>query len=478
MQIETLAPAHDRQGLRPRILHIGFGAFARAHQLVYLDQVLADGGDWGVIACRLNSGVEDLDALDAADGVYHVLEADDQGIVARPIGAVVGSVHPVRDGIAAVTGRIADPALAIISLTITEKGYALKGEGLDADHAGIKADLANPDAPRTAIGVIVAGLRARRDAGQGGLTVMSCDNLPHNGRLARAAVLDYARLLDADLAAWIEGDVRFPATMVDRIVPALNDKALALIEQATGRADANSILTEPFRQWVIEDDFAAGRPAFEDAGAQMVQDVAPFEEMKLRMLNGSHTFLACLGQLAGCETVSDCMDDPVLRDAARRLMLTEQAPTLRPLPGVDIADYADQLIARFGNSTLQHRTAQIATDTSAKLPQRLVAPAAAHLAADRGWPLTALAIAGWMRLVRQTVDGGGKPTDPMADRLAQVVADTQDGGDYVTAMLALTQVFPVELASDPRFAAPIASAYLNIVRTGARTAIANAMGAA
>ena len=452
--------------LQPRILHLGFGAFARAHMMVYLQDLRDAGGDWGVIACRLNSGVEGLDALEAAGLQYDVLTTDDTGTQTRRITTLAGTLHPARDGMDAVLARIADPQLAIISLTITEKGYALREGKLDPDHRAIRADLDDPDHPRSAIGVIVAGLAARRAAGHDGLSVLSCDNLPHNGALARRAVLDFAEMRDADLAAWIDANVSFPATMVDRIVPALDDAALDLIAATTGRADRESIVSEPFRQWVIQDDFAAGRPDWAQAGAQLVPDVAPYEEMKLRMLNGAHSFLACIGQLSGYRTVADCMDDAVLRQAALRLMLDEQAKTLKPLDGIDLDDYARRLIERFSNSQLHHRTAQIATDTSAKLPQRVVASAADHVGAKRPWPVTALAIAGWMRLVRHTLSQGHDLSDPMRDVLADVVAGTQDGTQFTDAMMALGQVFPADLASDPRFAAPIRDAYQVLLESG------------
>lgn len=459
--------------LQPRILHIGFGAFARAHLMVYLQDLRDAGGDWGVIACRLNSGIEGLDALQAAGLEYDVLSTDDQGVTPRHITTLAGTLHPARDGIETLLARIADPALAVVSLTITEKGYALREGRLDRDHPAIRADLAEPARPRSAVGVIVAGLAARRAAGLNGLSVLSCDNLPHNGALARRAVLDFAEMRDADLAAWIDTNVSFPATMVDRIVPALDDAALALIKATIGRADLESIVTEPFRQWVIQDDFAAGRPDWAQAGVQLVSDVGPYEEMKLRMLNGAHTFLACVGQLSGYRTVADCMDDAVLRQAALRLMLDEQAKTLKPLDGIDLNDYAMRLIDRFSNSQLHHRTAQIATDSSAKLPQRLVAPAADHVAKGRPWPVTALAIAGWMRLVRHTLSQGNDLTDPMHDVLADVVAATQDGPEFTAAMLDLGQIFPACLAADPRFAAPIRDAYQMLLQDGPAHTLSN-----
>ncbi|SLN23035.1 Polyol:NADP oxidoreductase [Aquimixticola soesokkakensis] len=473
MKVTKITPAYDRSALKPRILHIGFGAFARAHQMVYLDELLSqEGGDWGVMAVRLNSGAQALSALDAANGLYTVIEADDDTLTAREIGVIAGTCHPERDGRDRLLDAFGAPDLAIVSLTITEKGYCLSGHTLDLDHKGIKADLDTPTAPKTAIGVIVEGLARRRAAGQGGLTVMSCDNLPENGALAKAAVLAFAQARDAALARWIENTCRFPATMVDRIVPALDADSAALIEEVTGHEDANGILCEPFCQWVIEDNFAGPRPAWEKVGVQIVPDVRPFEDMKLRMLNGAHTFIANLGAVTGHATVASSVADPVFRAAARQLMGAEQAATLAPLSGVDLDAYADALIARFGNARLQHRTTQIATDTSAKLPQRLLAPAKAHLADGSAWPLTALGIAGWMLYLRGKDEAGNDLPlcDPLADALRDIVA-AQDGAEYVSALLSLRAVFDADLAHNAEFAAAIQKAYAELTTKGVRAAI-------
>ena len=392
--------SYDRAGLRPRILHLGFGAFARAHPMVYLHHGLtAKGGDWGVVAARLNSGVEALNALDQAGGLYHVAEADGEATTLREIGVLTGSCHPARDGAMALPAVIASPEMALILLTITEKGYCTRDGALDTEHSGIRADLAGC-APSTAIGVIVAGLAQRRQAGHGGLTILSCDNQPDNGALTRTAVLGFARAQDPQLAEWIAAHVRFPSSMVDRIVPAMTDESRSVVRDTLGAEDPNAILCEPFRQWVIEDNFAADVPPFAAGGALLVPDVQPFEDMKLRLLNGAHTTLAWVGQLGGHETVADCMQDADLRAVLRRLMLAEQAPTLS-LPGeIDIETYADDLLARFANTRLRHRLAQIATDSSQKMPQRLLAPIAQNISAGRDWSVSALALAAWVKGLR------------------------------------------------------------------------------
>lgn len=470
MNITQLPSTLDHAALKPRILHIGFGAFARAHQFVYLQEVLAtQGGDWGVVAVRLNSGAEAFSELDAANHRFTVIEADDSQMTAREIGVICGTCHPLRDGRDALLDLFTGAQMSIVALTITEKGYCLSGGALDRAHPGIQADLGTPDAPKTAIGIIVEGLARRQAAGLGGLSVLSCDNLPENGALARAAVLEFARLRDAALADWIAANVTFPATMVDRIVPALDSTGASLLAEVTGHDDPNGIICEPFRQWVIEDNFAAGRPAWDSVGAQLVSDVRPFEEMKLRMLNGAHTFLATLGSLAGHRTVADCMNDPLFVQATRALMMNEQAVTLAPLEGVDLAAYAEALLARFANSRLHHKTAQIATDTSAKLPQRILAPMAANIDAGRACPLQALAVAGWMAHVKATVDAGDALADPMAATLTDIAQTA--GAAYVDDLLSLREIFPQELVAKPGFAEAIHAAYQSVTTRGARDAI-------
>ncbi|ADZ71625.1 mannitol dehydrogenase family protein [Polymorphum gilvum] len=472
--LTTTTPGYDRSALQPRVLHIGFGAFARAFLAAYLDETLdAAGGDWGMVAVRLQSGADDLDALDAAGRVYTVAAADDEGIEARMIQALVGTRHPARDGIDALLGHFEHPALAIVSLTVTEKGYCSRAGRLDAEHAGIRQDLATPEVPATTIGVLVEGLRRRRAAGLGGVTVLSCDNLPDNGTVCRAVVTDYARRRDPALAEWIDAHVTFPCTMVDRIVPALDADAQALL-RAIGADDATGIVCEPFRQWVIEDHFVAGRPDFALAGAEFVADVRPFEDMKLRMLNGSHSFLAYLGALAGVETIADCVADPAFRAAARGLMLKEQAPTLSMPDGIDLEAYAAALLKRFANSRLKHRTRQIATDGSQKLPQRMLASVRHHLRQGTPWPRLALGIAAWMAYCRGHDETGAELplSDPLAEPIRAIAATTADGSAHVAAMLKLDSVFAPDIAGDAAFRSPVEAAYLSLRRDGVRASLA------
>lgn len=472
-------PRYDRRLLKSRIVHLGFGAFHRAHQALLTDRVLnQSGGDWGYCEVNLFGGEALITQLREQDHLYTVLEKGAQANQAIVIGSVHESLHPTFDGINAVLEKMAEPQVAIVSLTITEKGYCIEpGSGkLDLNNPAVQADLAQPHAPQTAAGVIVEALRLRRERGLPPFTVLSCDNIPENGHVVKNAVLGLAETRDPQLAAWIAQHVTFPSTMVDRIVPAATDETLNEVAQAVGVADPCGIACEPFIQWVVEDNFVAGRPQWEVAGAELVKDVLPYEEMKLRMLNGSHSFLAYLGYLAGYQHINDCMEDPAYRAAAHRLMLNEQAPTLR-VTGVNLKQYADRLIERYSNPSLKHRTWQIAMDGTQKLPQRMLDSIRWHLAHGNDFPCLALGVAGWMRYVGG-IDDRQQPIDirdPMLDTLKQTVAASEDGIPRVKALLSLRTVFGDELPQQETFVHAVCDAYLTLQRHGAAQACAMLM---
>jgi fructuronate reductase len=341
---------------------------------------------------------------------------------------------------------------------------------LDLDHPEIRHDLRHPDAPRSAIGLLVAALRARRLAGQRPFVVLSCDNLPRNGHLLAGLIQDFAAAGDGALAKWIEAEVACPATMVDRIVPAMTEADPRDAEAATGLVDAAPVSHEPFRQWVIEDRFNGNdRPAWELAGAQIVPNVAPFEHMKLRLLNGAHSAMAYLGYLSGCETIYDTISDPVLHRYTQRLW-DEIIPVVPPPPGVDLRDYTVSLADRFGNPTVRHRTWQIAMDGSQKLPQRLLGTIQERLRGGLPIPALALAVAAWIRYVGG-VDESGAAID-VRDPLATELRSRATGDDAVVNILAMRQVFPPELAANPAFLAPVAEAFQRLRTLGARRAAA------
>ncbi|MBJ9646618.1 mannitol dehydrogenase family protein [Citrobacter koseri] len=476
LHAKATVPNWDRNALVPRIVHLGFGAFHRAHQAVYADILAAEhGSDWGYTEVNLIGGEQQIADLKNQDRLYTVAEMSADAWTARVVGVVKNALHAQVDGLETVLAAMCEPQVAIVSLTITEKGYChspATGQ-LMLDHPAIVADLQNPQQPKSAPGVIVAALARRRAAGLPAFTVMSCDNMPENGHVMRNVICAYAQAVDAGLAAWIAQNVTFPSTMVDRIVPAMTAETLDKIEQLTGVRDPAGVACEPFRQWVIEDNFVAGRPEWEKAGAELVADVLPFEEMKLRMLNGSHSFLAYLGYLSGYQHINECMEDEHFRRAARALMLEEQAPTLN-VTGVDPTRYADMLIARYSNTGLRHRTWQIAMDGSQKLPQRMLDSVRWHLVHHHRFDLLALGVAGWMRYVGGVDEQGNRidVSDPLLPVLQNAVMQSAEGEARVKALLGVEAIFGNELPHEPLFVAQVTQAYLSLLENGAKATVA------
>ncbi|MGG5819795.1 mannitol dehydrogenase family protein [Falsiroseomonas sp. HW251] len=467
-------PRYDRAAVTPGILHLGLGAFHRAHQAVMTEAVLNDGArDWGIVAASLRSP-DTRDALAPQDGLYAVAarESDDESL--RVIGALRG-LHVAPEDPAALLDAMADPRIRVASLTVTEKGYCHDPATgtLDETHPDIRHDLATPAAPRSAPGFLVEALARRRAAGLAPFTVLCCDNLPHNGATVRGVVTGMAALRDRGLSDWIANEVAFPCTMVDRIVPATTEEDRARIAAALGMDDAWPVVGERFSQWVIEDRFPSGRPDWALGGATFASDVAPFELMKLRMLNGAHSALAYLGYLAGHETVAEASNDPVLA-AYLRGFWAEVAPTVPAPPGVDLRDYAAGLLARFRNRALQHRTWQIAMDGSQKVPQRLLGPVRDRLGQGAAIPHLALAVAAWVRYVGGVDEAGAAidVRDPLASVLkAKLDAAGEDPAGRVAAVLGVEAVFGADLSRDVRFGAAVTEAYAAILRVGARRAV-------
>lgn len=464
-----LGPSGARRP-EPGIVHLGLGAFFRAHGAIYFEEaVAASGGDWGVVGVSLQNPTT-RDQLAPQGFAYTALELGPEAEKPRVV-EILRDVLVAREDPAAVLELLADPKIRIVTLTVTEKGYCHDPSSgvLSFEHPDILNDLRDA-LPVSAPGYLVRALALRRAAGVAPFTVMSCDNLPENGRLLRGVVLELARAIDAELADWIAREAEFPATMVDRIVPATKPEDLARVEAITGRADAAPVLHEPFRQWVIEDRFVGGaRPDLGAVGVQLVFDVTPFEHMKLRMLNGTHSALAYLGYLSGLETIADCMGEAVFRDFVRHLWRAEIMPTLTPLPGEDLGAYADALLARYSNGAIRHRTWQIAMDGSQKLPQRILGTLADNLCAGRNASGLLLVVAAWMRYVGG-VDEAGRTIDirdPLADRLRACHDDAGDDAATIEALLGIREIFTPDLA---RAIAPgVTRAYERLVATSARS---------
>lgn len=444
-------PAFDRTALKPGILHLGPGAFFRAHFAPYTDAALAlAGGNWGIEVASLRTA-DVADHLNEQNGLYTMLVRDTEGTVAHVMGPIL-KAHVATRNPDELMARLEDPAIRIVSLTVTEKAYGFDAAtgGLDLKHADIAADLANRHAPRGVIGYLVEGLARRRAKGVAPFTPLSCDNLPSNGAVLKRLVLDFAGRVDPELKAWIESEVPFPSTTVDRITPASTDATYRDAETLIGRVDLVAIETEPFTQWVIEDSFANGRPQWEKAGALMVEDVSAYEKMKLRMLNGAHSLLAYLGYIGGYEFIRDVMEDNGLAALARRHM-NAAASTLDPVPGIDLEAYADELIARFANKAIAHRTYQIAMDGTQKLPQRLLEPAVEALGDGSKAETYAIAVAAWMRYALG-IDRNGKSyelRDPRAAEIAALLADApRNGGAVAAALFTLPGLFPLALTEN------------------------------
>ncbi|ROU00352.1 mannitol dehydrogenase family protein [Histidinibacterium lentulum] len=463
------------------IVHLGPGAFFRSFGAIFTeDAMAAHGGDWGICAVSLRSPSA-RDQLGPQEGVYTSVTLAPEGRHPRVIGSVSRILVAPEDP-QAVLDAMTAPDVRIVSLTITEKGYCHEPSTglLRLEHPDIRADIEAPSRRKSAPGLVVEALARRRAEGHPPFTVLSCDNLPDNGRLVRGVVLDLARVLDPALAAWIEQTVRFPATMVDRITPATTVHDIAGLARSEGYHDPACVVHEPFRQWVIEDDFTDGaRPAWDAAGAQFVRDVAPFETMKLRCLNGTHSALAYLGYLAGHGTIADAVADPPFAALCRHLWEREILPTVPQPEGEDLVAYCDALLDRYRNPAICHRTWQIAMDGSQKLPQRLLGTVQDNLAEGRPVPGLALAVAAWMRYVGGVDEAGGAidVRDPLADRLKAASEGADEPSGKVAALLAVGDVFPSSLASDRVFREAVSGAYEGLCRIGARAMVVALTGA-
>ncbi|MER8695119.1 mannitol dehydrogenase family protein [Mesorhizobium opportunistum] len=439
-------PSYDRSRVTPGIVHLGVGAFHRAHQAAYVDDCLTAGEtDWGIIGVSLRSP-DTRDALAPQDGLYTLAVRSSGEEELRVIGSI-GSMLVAPEDPGAVLAALSDPRTRIVTLTITEKAYLrAAGGGLDAAHPDIVHDLANPQRPRTAHGFLTEALARRRAAGTPPFTVLCCDNLPANGATLHRLLVEFAELRDgspdanssARLAGHIADEVAFPSSMVDRIVPATTDADRARIAVELGAEDAWPVMTEPFRQWVIEDNFPAGRPSWEKFGVTMVGDVAPFEDMKLRLLNGAHSGIAYLGLLSGHATVDRAFADPAIRQFVDALW-AEAIPTLPEDAGLDTSAYTAELTERFSNTALAHRTAQIANDGSQKLPQRIVASAVECMEAGTEFVHLTLVIAAWIAAcaARGKTLPEGHFTDPLDASLTALLSQQLPANETVTAVFDL-----------------------------------------
>jgi fructuronate reductase len=467
---DVARPVYDRAATHVGIVHFGPGAFHRAHQAFYVDRMLARDPGLAISAVSLRSDTVRA-ALAPQDGLYTLVERE-----AEPSIRVIGAIREVLTAPAdpdAVFARLADPATRLVSATVTEKGYCLTPAGdLDLAHPDIRRDLADPGAPQTLVGWLVEGLRRRRAAGVGGLIALSCDNLSGNGAKLRAASLQFAQARgEADFARWIDGEVRFPDSMVDSITPATDQALRAEAAARLGLEDAWPVQRERFVQWVVGEGLGAEAVVFAEAGVTLTGDVAAFERAKLRLLNGAHSTLAYVGLRLGFATVAEAMGDPRLAAFIEDLMRRDIAPVLGPAPGLDPDAYVSEILARFRNPAIVHKLSQIAWDGSQKLPVRLLSTLAEALAQGRTVDRLAVGVAAWMVFVRQARRHGEDLVDPLGPELAKLDRTCTGGASDVARFLALRAVFPAELAADPGLRAAIETTYVRLAGADPRAAL-------
>jgi len=462
-------PRYDRAQLRPGILHIGVGNFHRAHQAVYLDDLFNTGAglDWAIVGAGVRPADEDMrQKLKAQDWLTTVVDQEADLSQARVTGAMVDYVKP--GDTAAMLAQLTDPSIRIVSLTITEGGYYIDpaSQHFDPTHPDIVADAADMAAPRTAFGLILAGLMRRRAAGLPPFTVMSCDNIPGNGHVTENAVAGLAELVDSELAAWVRASVSFPNSMVDRITPATSARERDLLASQFGIEDNWPVFCEAFKQWVLEDRFPAGRPALERVGVQFVPDVAPFELMKIRILNGGHATIAYPAALMDIHFVHEAMASPLVRGFLEKVEQDEIIPIVPPVPDTSLGGYFDLIVRRFSNPKIGDTVTRLCLDGSNRQPKFILPSAADRLA--RGESVTGLALVSalWCRYCYGETDSGAAiaPNDPSWDRLTEAAKKAK--ADPL-AWLAMGDIFG-PLARNPAYVAAFSNALKTLWRAGTR----------
>ncbi|GAA2610869.1 mannitol dehydrogenase family protein [Paractinoplanes durhamensis] len=471
---EVAVPAYDRSALRAGIVHFGVGGFHRAHQAMYLDRLMNDGKalDWAICGVGVMPADERMrQVLDAQDGLYTlVVKAPDGNLEARVIGSIVEYLYAPDDP-EAVIEKMADPAIRIVSLTVTEGGYnfhAVTGEFM-ADNPDVQHDLTAGNQPKTTFGLITAAIERRRERGEAPFTIMSCDNIQGNGEAARRSFVAYARLRDPALASYVAETVRFPNSMVDRITPVTTDEDRDQVAKQFGVEDGWPVVCEPFTQWALEDSFSNGRPPFEDAGVQVVPDVEPYELMKLRLLNASHQGLCYFGWLAGYRLVHEVAQDRLFAKFLFGYMEREATPTLEPVPGVDLREYQHQLIDRFSNAQVRDTVARLCAESSDRIPKWLLPVIRRNLETGGDILLSTAVVASWARY-DEGVDEQGEPID-VVDRLREpLIAAARQQRDNPLAFIANREVFG-DLVDNERFVSAYRSVLASLHHKGAKATL-------
>lgn len=471
----VVVPRYDRAAVTAGIVHLGVGAFHRVHQAVYTDDLLAAGETaWGI--CGVGVLPQDAamaETLRAQDHLYTVIEKSDGTVSARVVGSIVDHLFAPEDP-EAVIAKIADPATRIVSLTITEGGYSVnEATGRFDPTPAVLADLEPGATPSSAFGLVVAGLARRRAAGTGGLTVLSCDNLPGNGDLAALAFGAFAERLSPALAEWMRAEVTFPNTMVDRIAPVTTDADRALLLDRFGVVDRWPAVCEPFTMWVIQDRFATGRPPWQDAGATIAENVRPYELMKLGLLNSSHQALAYFGHLLGHVYADQAATDPDIADLVRRY-LAEATPAIPTADGMDLVGFRDALLPRFSNAAIGDTVARLAAFSSDRIPQWLVPVIRTNLAEGRPVTYAAAIVASWARYA-EGIDEQGQPIDAVDNRWDERHAKALAQAEDPLAFVREPSMFG-SLAQEPAFTEPYLTALSTLRAEGARSCLRQLLG--
>jgi mannitol 2-dehydrogenase len=469
---KVASPEYDRSALRAGIVHFGVGNFHRAHQAVYLDDLfgLGVGHDWALVGAGVFDGEKaGREKLAEQDWLTTVVEQDEGHMSARVTGSMVDFIMP--GDAAAIIERLADPAIKIVSLTITEGGYFIDPASgvFNPTHPDIVADAQNPVAPKTVFGIILAGLTRRRGDGIVPFTVMSCDNIPHNGRVTSDGVVGLARLIDEDLADWVSEHVAFPNSMVDRITPATSERERAILAKEFGVEDNWPVFCEPFRQWVLEDKFTDGRPPLEKVGVQFVPDVSPYELMKIRILNGGHAAIAYPAGLMDIHFVHEAMQEPLVRGFLDKIEHDEIIPTVPPVPDTSLEDYYQLIDKRFSNPKIGDTVRRLCLDGSNRQPKFIIPTIADRLKAGKGIAGLALESALWCRYCFGTTDSGAviEPNDPSWDRLQTTARAAKDAP---AAWLAMEDIYG-DVGRSPIFAKAFVHALNALWANGARATL-------
>ncbi len=474
LRLDVTPPGYDRSKLTPGIVHIGVGNFHRSHEALYVEEAMqrSNAFDWAIQGVGIMPGDASLlRALYEQDGLYTLVQRDDERVEARVVGSIVPELLGVEDP-EAIYEAIARPSTRIVSLTVTEGGYCVDGSGaLDLEHAGVQHDLSQTgERPKTVYGYLAEGLDRRRLRKLEPLTVLSCDNLTGNGRVVARALSGFAEARDRELARWIRDRVTFPSSMVDRITPVTSDSDRDFLRSTYDIEDRCLVTCEPYRQWVLEDSFASGRPPLELAGVQFTSDVAPYQNVKIRLLNATHSAMGYLGYLCGYRYVHEVATAPEFTSYLTGLMDLEVTPLLAPLPGLELGPYKRAIMSRFANRAIVDTLLRICSDGSAKIPKFILPSIAEELLREGPIGKLTLCVAAWLRFL-DGVDEAGAPIplqDPGAEKLVSVLRRSRSDPRPVLEF----REFFGELGSSPRFVAELERALKSLYSEGARATLA------